>query len=234
MKPQISQINADDSYNSAALWFKEMATLVFLGVFLWSPSHAQACPGCYQLPYKSLLERVEQSDRAVIGYAEPGAAWKIERVLKGQVDTDERLTVDTRSSKARGRRILLWDALQNKWTVDRPADDDLLAFLNGAIKLPATTDRMSPAKQAATLRYFLPYLEHADAQIADSAHARLSKCTTTPRSPTGSISRLTCSLSTTRSKERIRQFSSVFAGRLTCNRRAFRQKLRSFLLPGLG
>ncbi len=148
-------------------------------VLIASPTGAaHACGACYRLPYQSLLEKVEGCDRVVVAYpAGPTeATWKVDQVIKGRDAVgDELRNVGDSAVRVQGRHILRWNEILNSWTVERPFDRDLVAFLKGAVQLPTTKTPMSARQQAERLRYFLPYLEHPDARIADSTHAKLAR-----------------------------------------------------------
>jgi hypothetical protein len=101
-------------------------------------------------------------------------------VIKGRKsDGDETIQADTLSLKSRsnfhGPHILRWNGALDSWTVEAPAGRELVEFLGRGVALSARKrDVMSIRHQAGQLRFFLPYFEHPDRQIADSTHAKLS------------------------------------------------------------
>lgn len=149
--------------------------LGFCLLFLALPScKAHACGGCYRLPYQTLLEKIVSSDRVVVAHPTAGSLWKIDEVIKGQVPkASEWLDVNV-STTSPGPQILRWNRVTSSWTVDCPASPELVVFLKEAANSPPNLKTSSARQQAQRLRYFLPYLEHRDAKIADSAHAKLS------------------------------------------------------------
>ena len=157
--------------------------LAFAGFLLLATSRsAHACGGCFKLPYQSLLEKVERADRVVVAHATDatGSAWKIDRVIKGrELSDDETIQADklapTSRSNFHGPHILRWNRVFDSWTIEAPANPELVEFLSRAIGLSAIGRELMPVRhQAGQLRFFLPYVENADRQIADSTHAKLS------------------------------------------------------------
>lgn len=147
-------------------------------VIAWLNGSAHACLGCFRLPYRSLLEKVESSDRVVVAHpVNPSeTSWKIDHVIKGQnPGNNERLDVSDSTPHIPGPQVLRWDRASRSWMVDCPASQELVAFLKRGVELSAGLEQLPVRQQAQRLRYYLTYLEHADAQIADSAHARLAK-----------------------------------------------------------
>jgi hypothetical protein len=141
-----------------------------------------ACGGCFRLPYQSLLEKVERADRVVVAHAaDPtGSSWKIDQVIKGGKSNDdetvqaEKLSLTSRTN-FNGPHILLWDKTFDSWTIEAPATQELVEFLASAAALSTTRWTLMPVRhQAQQLRFFLPYLEHPEVQIADSTHATLN------------------------------------------------------------
>lgn len=140
------------------------------------------CGACFRLPYESLLEKVLRWDQVVVAHPVDtfGSSWKIDRVIRGKdLDNKELLHVITASegsvSTLGGDQILRWDEYGKTWLAVCPVDGDLVRFLAGARALsPSDREPLPVRHQAQRLRYFLPYLEHADPQIADSAHAALA------------------------------------------------------------
>lgn len=156
-----------------------LVTLAFLTLTV---GNVFACGGCFRLPYQSLLEKVERADRVVVAHAtDPtGKSWKIDRVIKGRKSSsDEMIQVDpltlNSSSSFNGPHILTWNQTFDTWTLEDPAGRKLVEFLRRGIGLtPLGRELMPIRNQAEQLRFFLPYLEHPDRQIADSTHSKLS------------------------------------------------------------
>jgi hypothetical protein len=144
---------------------------------------ADGCGGCFRLPYQSLLEKIENSGRVVVARSPStaGDSWNVDHVIKGEkFSADESLLVAAASNGSGlgvyGPHILCWDQYTNSWRSEGSADGELIEFLSGAVSAkPGQADKASIRRQAQALRYFLPYLEHADNAIADSAHAQLAK-----------------------------------------------------------
>jgi hypothetical protein len=161
----------------------QIVSVVLAAVLLLSTAQTgHSCGGCFKLPYQSLLEKVERADRVVVAHpTEPrGSSWKIDRVIKGRKPgSDETIQVDPLtlkpSSSFNGPQILKWGQVFNTWTVEAPANRELVEFLSQGISLSAIGRELTSVRhQARQLRSFLPYLEHPDVQIADSTHAKLS------------------------------------------------------------
>lgn len=84
-------------------------------------STAQACGGCFRLPYQSLLEKVERADRVVVAQAThpSGLSWMIDRVIKGRKSGDDekihlpRLSGEFVTSLS-GPRILTWNKVADR------------------------------------------------------------------------------------------------------------------------
>lgn len=156
--------------------------LLILLLLLSTSQTAHACGGCFKLPYQSLLEKVERADRAVIAHSTDGvdSSWSIDRVIKGgKLSSGERIdaakiTGQLKSSLDRAQ-ILLWNEVLDSWTIEAPPNPELIEFLSRAVALQ--TFQRTPItirQQSQQLRFFLPYIEHPDAQIADSTHAKFS------------------------------------------------------------
>jgi hypothetical protein len=140
---------------------------------------ARACVVCGG-PYQSLLDRVEASEQVVVAraLAQGPSGWQIVRVIK----SNDRLDLDqiepaTNSDQIRPgdlqllRRATAGDAWTNEGAIDR----ELLAFLARAVELSSSRSALpSVEDQSQLLRYFLPYLEHANPRIADSACHKIS------------------------------------------------------------
>ncbi len=132
-----------------------------------------ACGGCYRLPYRTLLEKVEMSERVVVAHAVTGTRtkWKIDQVLKGndKIGVDIEFSPSVASSLP---QVLLWNV--DSWRIVTAADPQLVRFLRGSLILSKSMPAAPTIRQfTQQLRYFLPYLEHEDNNIADSAHGKL-------------------------------------------------------------
>ena len=146
------------------------------------PAEASACGGCYRLPYQSLLEKVERGDRVVVAQpSDPnGTTWVIDRTIKGgAANASETIQIDKQlgrsTTNTSGSHILIWSRTFNSWTNEARANEELAEFLSVAASLSTPQRLPLPVRQQAQrLRFFLPYLEHADAKIADSTHARIA------------------------------------------------------------
>jgi hypothetical protein len=152
-------------------------------LFLALNTNARACLVCYRPPYQSLLERVELSEQVVVARTidETPFRWRgqIVRVIKGKdVEVDQFVVV----KKPRAARVTLGDpqivrksALIASWTLEGSIDKELVGFLAGSVALSSRRSTSASARaQAETLRYFLPYLEHSNRQIADSAYTKIA------------------------------------------------------------
>jgi hypothetical protein len=141
-------------------------------------STATACFVCI-VPYKSLLDKVEESEQVVLARADnsPQSEWHIIRILKGQ-DGDRLETSsvaqDVDPTKLGGLQLLRRATGDDPWTNEVTIDQQLLRFLSGAVAL-SSSQSSSVRQQSQTLRYFLPYLEHKDPQIADSAYNKIAR-----------------------------------------------------------
>ncbi|MGI9457450.1 MAG: hypothetical protein ACR2NU_12875, partial [Aeoliella sp.] len=151
-------------------------------LFLSTPGSVHGCGGCFSLPYQSLLEKVERADRVVIARTTNGAGspWKIDRVIKGRkLDSDEDIDIEKMTGQSKmplnGAQLLLWNEVLDSWTIEAPPNRELIEFLNRALALQTFQRQPTTIRQQSQqLRFFLPYIEHPDSQIADSTHAKLS------------------------------------------------------------
>jgi len=141
-------------------------------------STATACFVCI-VPYKSLLDRIEESEQVVLARADnsPQSEWHIIRILKGQ--DGDRLETSSVAQAADptelgGLQLLRRATGDDSWTNEVAIDQQLLRFLSGAVAL-SSSQSSSVRQQSQTLRYFLPYLEHKDPQIADSAYNKIAR-----------------------------------------------------------
>jgi hypothetical protein len=145
---------------------------------------ASGCLSCFMLPYQSRLEKVEAANQVIVARTndETRATWQgtVVRVIKGNdVDVDQRITIVKSKSDPMtvgDLQLIRRSALDGSWTIEGPIDRELLGFLAAGVAL--STNRSAPQsihEQSEALRYFLPYLEHAHPQIADSAYTKLAK-----------------------------------------------------------
>ncbi|MGI9517466.1 MAG: hypothetical protein ACR2NP_10490 [Pirellulaceae bacterium] len=140
-----------------------------------------ACLVCI-VPYRSLLDRVELSDRVFIGRAvdESRVTWQVEQGIKGIVATTpaQLITIDPSKSKnvqPGELHLLRYSPLDETWIIEKPVDGELTGFLSRALWFAdSLNEDASVRDQAQYYRYFLPYLEHDNPAIADSAYNKLA------------------------------------------------------------
>jgi hypothetical protein len=143
-------------------------------------STATACFVCI-VPYKSLLDKVEVSEQVVVAHALDSAQseWQIVRILRGHGDNQlepPNVTQDANQTKLRGLQLLRRSTGDDPWTNEGAIDQQRLRFLSGAVALSSSQSALpSIRQQSQMLRYFLPYLEHKDPQIADSAYNKIAR-----------------------------------------------------------
>lgn len=141
---------------------------------------AMACFVCV-VPYQSLLDKVEGSEQVVLARSADSAQseWQIVRILKGQRDSKIEISdaIQETDQGTLGELQLLRRPTDNdSWTNEGAIDRQLLRFLSGAVALSSSKSASSSIRQQSqTLRYFLPYLENQDPQIADSAYNKLAR-----------------------------------------------------------
>lgn len=140
-----------------------------------SAQPAMGCLGCVQPVKKTLLKKVEDSNRVVtaVPVDQTGSQWKVVDVVKGpKTQIGQFLLAKTDDSavhrKTEGRQLLRRAEGSDRWSAETPIDPELVRFLRGALVLP--DDR-----QELRLRYFLEHLEHADRHISESAYAKLAR-----------------------------------------------------------
>lgn len=141
-------------------------------------SSANACFVCV-LPYQSLLDKVESSEQVVVARAidQQQTQWKVVRILRG--DGSELGQVVAANSKwlaSNNLQILRRDEGNDPWKIESQADRALVDFLDPVARVSRErSPRRSTRQQALELRYFLPFLEHAHPQIADSSYNKLAR-----------------------------------------------------------
>ena len=141
--------------------------------------HARACFVCV-VPYRSLLDKVESSNQAIVARAvdESQSKWKVVRVIRGQ-GTDVGQLVAANSDLVAGsdQSRLLWRAKPDgPWIIESQVDQRLLGFLDAAVALsPKLLGQSNFRQQSQYYGYFLPYLEHAHPQVSDSAYNKIAK-----------------------------------------------------------
>jgi len=144
---------------------------------------ATACLVCYRPPYQCLLEKVESSQQVIVARTidETQSAWrgKVVRVINGEVDVDQVVTVNNSKSDRMTvgeLQLLRRSTLDEAWSIECPIDRDLLGFLAVTAQSSShTLSNNSARDQSQTLRRLLPYLEHSHPQIADSAYTKIAK-----------------------------------------------------------
>jgi hypothetical protein len=152
-------------------------------LFLALSASARACLVCYRPPYQSLLERVELSEQVVVARTidETDSRWRgqIVRIIKGKdVAVDQFVSVDT-SKSARAAvgdlQLVRRPRFSPAWILEGSIDKELAGFLANAVTISSRRSPGTSARaQANSLRYFLPYLEHTNRQIADSAYSKIA------------------------------------------------------------
>jgi urease accessory protein len=139
---------------------------------------ASACFVC-RVPYQSLLDKVEGSELVIVARPVDQAQtrWQIVRVLKANdnFDLNQLVTnVDSGQNTSGESQLLRRAAVTDAWTNEGVVDQELLGFLTGAIELLSKSPQSKPDEgKSPSLRFFLPYLEHTNQRIADSAFHKL-------------------------------------------------------------
>lgn len=139
---------------------------------------ATACFVCV-VPYKSLLDKVEECEQVVVARTidQQDSEWQIVRVIKAQGDFDFSQIDSNKNSyqPMLGELQLLRRTTANDfWTHEGTIDAELYQFLAGAVAL-SSGPLASARQQSMALCYFLPHLEHKYPQIADSAYNRIAR-----------------------------------------------------------
>ena len=140
---------------------------------------AHACFVCV-VPYQSILDKVEASQQAMIARAvdKQQTRWRVVRVIRGSgVEVGQIVTANRELVIGSDQSQLLRRAkLDDPWIIEGQVDQELLGFLAAAVELSSKLSKKpSIRQQSQYLRYFLPYLEHADPQIADSAYNKIAR-----------------------------------------------------------
>jgi hypothetical protein len=99
-----------------------------------------------------------------------GTTWEIDRVLKGNDDVGTLINLD-QAVTSKLPQVMRFSG--DSWQITAAAHPERVRFLNRAL-LVSSSGTANPGIRhyAQQLRYFLPYLEHADATIAESTHAK--------------------------------------------------------------
>lgn len=149
-------------------------------LFVVCSNTATACFVCV-VPYQSLLDKVEESEQVVVARTDESVPfeWQILRILKGQrdskIETSDAIQ-ETDQTKLAELQLLRRSTVNDPWTNEGFIDLQLLKFLSGAVALSSSQSASSSVRQQSqALRYFLPYLEHKDPQIADSAYNKIAR-----------------------------------------------------------
>ncbi len=151
-----------------------LGKLSFVGILLWSlVSVAWSCPMCSAVPL-TLAEELEQAEAVVVATPSGSGKYKIEKVLKGKGLAPGRLVTGA-PAPASMKQVILFTVTPPTspfWTGPPLATDPtLVKFLTGLMKLPRGSN---PTVQRQRLKYFLPYLGHANSDLADSAYGEFA------------------------------------------------------------
>ena len=157
---------------------KIAALFVAVAAIVLIASNSNACFVCI-IPYQSLLDKVESSQHVVIGHAidSQKTQWQVDRVIRGEgVDAGQTITVEAKISFPGESQLLRREALEKPWIVETDVERPLVQFLVTAVELSSKSSaERSVREQAQYLRFFLPYLEYAHPQIADSAYNKIAR-----------------------------------------------------------
>jgi hypothetical protein len=152
-------------------------TCTLLVAFLIANS-TRACFVC-RVPYQSLLDKIESGNQVVVARAmdESLSRWQIVRVIKS---SDNLVADQIRAVKNSGlitpgtMQLLRRAAAGEAWAHLGTIDQEHLAFLTRAVDLSSRRPlAASGDDQQQRLSYFVPFLEHANPQIADSAFHKI-------------------------------------------------------------
>ena len=153
-----------------------VALTVLIGLVLINS--ASACFVC-RVPYQSLLDKVEGSEQVIVARPvdQTQSRWQIVRVLKANdsFGFNQLVTnIDSGQISSGESQLLRRAAVTDAWTNEGVVDRELLGFLIGAIELSSKPPRSnSDERKSPSLQFFLPYLEHTNPWIADSAFHKL-------------------------------------------------------------
>ena len=185
MRKRCSETHAATGSAAANLrsscWNRHVAWIVVAALLMFVlAGSGTACFVCV-VPYQSLLDKVEESEQVVVARALDSAQseWQIVRILRGRGDNQletPSVTQDANHTKSGGLQLLRRSIGDDPWTNEGAIDQQLLRFLSGAVALSSSRSASSSVRQQSqALRYFLPYLEHKDPQIADSAYNKIAR-----------------------------------------------------------
>jgi len=159
-------------------WLYRGSVALAVLVSLVLANSAAACYVC-RVPYQSQLDKVESSNQVIVARAsnEDVVTWRIVRVLKSDENLDlDQIGAVEKSALIRpgSSHLLRRAAASDPWTVLDTVDQEHISFLTGALELlserpVATTDE----DQRHSLAWFLPYLNHANPVLADSAFHKI-------------------------------------------------------------
>jgi len=140
---------------------------------------ANACFVCI-IPYQSLLDKVESSQDVVLAHAidKQQTQWQVDRVIRGEgIEIGQTITAYSKHLVSGDSQLLRRTTPKDSWIIESQIDPELLGFLVAATRLSANLpkEKSSVREQSQYLRYFLPYLEHAHPQIADSAYNKIAR-----------------------------------------------------------
>lgn len=153
--------------------------IVLLTIF--AAINANACMVCF-VPYKSLLDKVESDENVVLAKAVDQAErrWNVVRVIKGaKAQVNQPITLDLSKSEnfqPGDIQLLRYSELDATWLIENPVDRDLQGFLINSLALASRlSEKSSLREQAAYFEYFVPFLEHSNPAVADSAYNKLAR-----------------------------------------------------------
>lgn len=171
--PQSARLRLrDTASHRKPLWIAFAALVCFIA------GNANACFVCL-IPYQSLLDKIETSQQVVLAHAVDQAQtqWHVDRVIRGEdVNVDQIIPAESKRN-ASGQSILLRRVKRkDPWIIESQVDDEIVRFLISATRLSSQISQESSRReQSQYLQYFLPFLEHSQPQIADSAYNKIAR-----------------------------------------------------------
>jgi hypothetical protein len=157
-----------------------VAALVFVLAVNTLPV-AKGCFICF-VPYKSLLDQVESDENVVLAKAvdQTERRWKVVRVIKGaKAQIDQLITLDLFKSEnlqPGDIQLLRYSESDATWLIENPVDRNLQKFLINSLALASQLSENSSLREQATyFEYFVPFLEHSNPAVADSAYNKLAR-----------------------------------------------------------
>lgn len=157
-------------------WLYRGSVALVLMISLALAGNAVACFVC-RVPYQSQLDKVESSAQVIIARAseEVLADWQIVRVLKSNDNLDRIGAVENSLLFRPGSMHLLRRATaDDPWTILDTVDQEHITFLTGSLELLSKQPVATTGKgQRQSLAWFLPYLNHENPVLADSAFHKI-------------------------------------------------------------